>query len=82
MTPHAKVYLTHFGLCQDEFIPCEICGKKAVDIHHINGRGKGMDVISNLMSLCRDCHRKAHEKLHPDVVQAIHNRYLNGQTNY
>ena len=82
MTPHAKVYFKYFDISQDEVVLCEICGKKAVDIHHINGRGKNKDVINNLMSLCRDCHRKAHEKLHPDVVQAIHNNYLNGQTNY
>ena len=82
MTKHCAIYFKYFGFGIDDFVPCEMCGKKAVDIHHIRGRGKGKNVISNLMSLCRDCHRKAHEKLHPDVMQAIHDRYLNGQTNY
>lgn len=82
MTPHCKVYFKHFDYCIDDVVPCEMCGSRAVDIHHIHGRGKGKDTVNNLMALCRKCHRKAHEKLHPDVVQAIHDRYLNGQTNY
>lgn len=81
MTPHAKVYFKYFDISQDEVVLCEICGKKAVDIHYINGRGKGMDVISNLMALCRDCHKACHgltkTYLHPDVVQTIHDEYLN-----
>ena len=78
--PHTKVYMKHFGYGIDDVVLCEVCGVKAVDIHHINGRGKGMDVISNLMALCRDHHNSAHginhTYLHPDVVQAIHNEYL------
>jgi len=44
----------------DDFIPCEICGSKSVDIHHIDCRGMGgsnnKDTIENLMALCRKCH--------------------------
>lgn len=80
MTPHARVYFNYFDIAQDEIVLCEICGKKAVDIHHINGRGKGMDVISNLIALCRDCHNACHgitkTYLHPDVVQTIHDKNL------
>ena len=88
MTPHAKVYLRHFGIGEQDVVCCELCGKQGradgsgFDLHHIHGRGKGKDNINNIMCLCRACHRKAHEKLHPDVMQAIHDRYLNGQTNY
>ena len=43
-----------------DFIPCEVCGAKAVDIHHIDARGMGgsktKDVIDNLMAVCRQCH--------------------------
>ena len=81
MTPHVKIYLKHFGFDVSDFIACENCGKRAQDIHHIHGRGKGKDVIGNLMALCRDCHKAAHgEKntyLHPDVMQKIHDEYLN-----
>lgn len=76
MTPHCKAYFKHFDIAEDDVILCEICGRRAVDIHHINGRGKDCNRIDNLMALCRYCHEKAHKKLHPDVVQAIHNEYL------
>ena len=60
MKAHTKVYLDHFGYGADSFIPCEVCGAKAVDIHHIDCRGMGgsktKDVIDNLMALCRHCH--------------------------
>ena len=63
MKPHTKVYLKHFGYTVADYIPCELCCQKSVDIHHINGRGKGKDEISNLMALCRECHCKAHAHL-------------------
>lgn len=52
--------MDYFGLDVSDFIPCEICGGVAVDIHHIDSRKmggqKGKDVIENLMSVCRTCH--------------------------
>ena len=60
MKNHTKVYLNHFGYIGDDFIPCEVCGSKAVDIHHIHRRGMGgskdADKIENLMAVCRSCH--------------------------
>jgi 5-methylcytosine-specific restriction endonuclease McrA len=57
---HIVVYLDHFDYDTDDFIPCEVCGAKAVDIHHIKARGMGgsntKDVIENLQALCRKCH--------------------------
>jgi len=54
------VYLDHFGYDKSDFIPCEVCGAQAVDIHHIEARGMGgskhADVIENLMALCRKHH--------------------------
>ncbi len=56
----------------DDFIQCEKCGDKAVDIHHIDSRGMGgdpngdKDVIENLMALCRKCHNK-----YGDIVQYV-----------
>ncbi|GAF91072.1 unnamed protein product, partial [marine sediment metagenome] len=40
---------------------CEWSGCPATDIHHINGRGKGKDVIENLMALSRDIHVMFHD---------------------
>ncbi len=80
MTSHAMIYLKHFGFDVSDFIACENCGKRAQDIHHIHGRGRGKDVIENLQALCRDCHKAAHGEaktyLHPDVMQEIHDEYL------
>lgn len=40
---------------------CEICGKPAVDTHHIVPQSEGTDnSLSNLMSLCKSCHQEAH----------------------
>jgi 5-methylcytosine-specific restriction endonuclease McrA len=62
MKKHTAIYMNHFGYDINDFIPCEVCGAKSVDIHHINARGLGgnpkgdKDVITNLQALCRPCH--------------------------
>lgn len=62
MKNHTKIYLDAFGYSTADFIPCEKCGRKSVDIHHIENRKMGgdptgsKDVIENLMALCRECH--------------------------
>ena len=64
MRRHTKVYIDHFGW--SDFYPCEVCGARAVDIHHIHPRGMGgskkKDVIENLMALCRSCHLEYGDK--------------------
>ena len=59
-------YFNHFGYDISDFIPCEVCGKQAVDIHHIEARGiggsKDADSIDNLMALCREDHLKYGDK--------------------
>lgn len=60
MQKHTKIYITHFGYGEQDWMPCEWCGGKAVDVHHLDGRGPGMDIIKNLVGLCRDCHTEAH----------------------
>ena len=59
-------YFNHFGYDISDFIPCEVCGKTAVDIHHIEARGiggsKDADSIDNLMALCREDHLKYGDK--------------------
>lgn len=68
MQKHIKNYLQHHSLSGFEFIPCEVCGCKAVDIHHIIPRSKfgknrkdEQDHPSNLIALCRMCHDRAHQ---------------------
>jgi len=60
MTRHCKVYMRYFDYGEQDVMLCEACGRPAKDIHHIEGRGKGKDVISNLMAMCRKCHDRAH----------------------
>jgi hypothetical protein len=67
---HTKVYLSAFypDHCPGEYIPCERCAAKAVDIHHIDARGMGgttaPEVPENLMALCKKCHMKYGDIVH------------------
>ena len=60
MKNHTKIYLNYFNYGLEDYVPCEVCDNKAVDIHHIESRGMGgsklKDSIENLMALCRQCH--------------------------
>lgn len=60
MKKHTRIYLDAMGYDDTDFIPCEVCGAKAQDVHHIEARGMGgsktKDYIENLMALCRRCH--------------------------
>ena len=83
MKKHVKIYFDYFGYDISDFIPCEVCGSKAVDIHHIECRGMGgtkqSDIIENLQALCRDCHLKYGDKKHyKDFLKEIHNDKING----
>tara|TARA_R100000781_G_C3999497_1_gene99756 strand:- start:266 stop:538 length:273 start_codon:yes stop_codon:yes gene_type:complete len=51
-----------FDYGEQDFIPCEMCGSRATDIHHIERRTRNKvtnDFVENLVGLCRDCHVKA-----------------------
>ena len=63
MQPHVRNYLNAFGYAEQDFIPCEFCGKQAVDICHIIPRSKfgkkrreERDSVINCMAGCRECH--------------------------
>ena len=64
MQKHTRIYMKHFGHGEQSLILCELhehgCEGRAVDIHHIEGRGKDKDVIDNLVALCRPCHSLCH----------------------
>ena len=77
MKLHVKLYLNHFGYDTSDFIPCEVCGAKAVDINHIDARGMGgsktKDVIENLMAMCRADHLKyGDKKQFKEMLKKIH----------
>ena len=71
-------YFKHYGYGIDDIILCEVCGKVAVDIHHIKYKSRGgTDEIGNLIALCRPCHVKAHnEQLKESELKEIHSKNL------
>ena len=82
MQPHTINYLKAMGLTPADFIPCEVCTKQAVDIHHVIPRSKfgkkrkaEQDHISNLIALCRQCHNLAHDNvISKEELQTIINK--------
>lgn len=67
MQKHVKNYLKYHGYTETDFIPCAVCGQKAIDIHHVEPRshfgGKRKDACDsaeNLIALCRKHHEEAH----------------------
>ena len=78
MKNYKKIYFKHFNYGIDDVILCEVCGRVAVDIHHIKYRSRGgTDEIDNLMALCRSCHDKAHaEILTEEQLKQIHKNKL------
>lgn len=84
MQNHTKIYLEYFGYSGYEFMPCEVCGNKAVDIHHIVPRSKFgsktkhiQDAIENLIGLCRECHDKAHNlELDKPYLTEVHFEFM------
>jgi len=77
MQKHTQIYLQGMGYKKTDFIPCEVCGSQAVDIHHIEARGMGgskrADVIDNLMGLCRKCHIEyGDKKQYKEFLKDIH----------
>ncbi len=87
MKRHTRIYLDFFGYFEGDIIPCEICKKPAVDIHHIDARGMGgskhKDTIENLMALCRQDHIDwGDKKQFKDELKKIHNEHINNCKNW
>jgi len=81
MKKHTQIYMKFFGYGIEDFIGCEVCGNKAVDIHHIDSRGMGgsqnKDTIQNLMAVCRMCHeRYGDKKEYIELLKQTHDRFI------
>lgn len=80
MKNYTKTYLDYFGYSIADFIPCEICQDRAVDIHHIQARSQRKDLendITNLMALCRICHTEyGDKKQFIEHLQKIHDNRI------
>ena len=81
MKAHTKIYMNYYDYGIEDFIPCEVCGSRAVDIHHIESKGMGgsktKDYIENLIAVCRNCHVGCHTtKTFNKKAKAIHLKNL------
>ena len=81
MKKHTKLYMSHFKYDKSDFIPCEVCGCKAVDIHHIEARGMGgtntEETIENIMAICREGHlRFGDKKQYLQFLKDAHKYFL------
>lgn len=83
MRKHVHIYMKYFGYDESDFIPSEISGKKANDIHHIDCKGMGgnpsgdKDVIENLIALTRQEHEKYGDKAEfIDFLRDKHLKYM------
>jgi hypothetical protein len=84
MKKHTKIYFDYFGYGIDSVILCEVCGARAVDLHHIFRRGMGgskeADTIENIMALCREHHIEyGDKKQYIEYLKEIHKEKLDGK---
>lgn len=73
--------MKHFGYTIADFIPCEICGARCTETHHIHRRGTGgsneADRVENLQAICRSCHWElGDKKQHKATLYILHLRTL------
>lgn len=75
MQKHVKTYIKHFDYGEQDFIPSEVSGQPAVDIHHLIPRSHGgPDTIDNLIALTREEHERAHQD--PDYNEQLKEIHL------
>jgi 5-methylcytosine-specific restriction endonuclease McrA len=78
MKPHTINYFKHFDLTEGDRVYCEVCGRVAVDIHHIIPKSQGGgDNVENLIALSREIHEEAHsEKVSKGMLVMTHEAKL------
>lgn len=81
MKPWTKLYLDYFGYDTSDFICCEVCGGRGIDVHHIENRKSGgtkkEDTIENLMCLCRPHHVEfGDKKQYKDFLKNKHQEFM------
>ena len=82
MKKHTIIYYKYFDYpATPSFVPCEVCGSPAVDIHHIKPKGMGgshnQDRIENLMALCREHHiQLGDKKQYLTFLKAVHAEFM------
>jgi hypothetical protein len=78
--------MDYFEYSIGDFIPSEISGNMATDIHHISCKGMGgsktKDNIENLMALTREEHIEyGDKKQYIDYLLQVHKDFMNKHKN-
>jgi len=75
---YKEIYKNYFGYVDDEFVPSELSGRSAQDLHHVHFKSGGRDdSIENLMALTREEHDKAHRReLTEEYLKQKHLEYI------
>lgn len=47
---------------------CQVCGREATDVHHLSYDRFGKEEMGDLVSLCRECHKKAESLYDPAII--------------
>jgi len=85
MKNYVKTYLKYFGYDESDFIPCEVCQQKEVDIYPLNTKNiakSKINLIDNLIALCRECHvRCDSDRAYNDQARLIHRKNLLANSN-
>jgi hypothetical protein len=82
---YIRIYMDYFDIKENDIWWDEAMGTqhlfREMNVHHIWGRGKGKDVIENLMCLQVKTHARAHgtkKYVSKEEFQLIHNYFLAG----
>ena len=82
MKPYVKTYYKYFSYDVSDFIPCEVCGAKAVEVHHLEPKSIAKakeNFIDNLIAVCRECHNQCHARRQfNEDAKLIHRKKLLG----
>jgi len=82
MQKHTRIYMRYFGYGEQDFKPCEFGCGRCVDVHHIDGRGEGKDVIENLLGCCREKHNDCEmHRITKDEQKKVHFEFMKRKSN-
>lgn len=61
---------------------CQVCGAEATDVHHMTYDNFKAEPMSDLVSLCRECHKKAEDIYDPSITPWAMDRRKSGGYNF
>ena len=69
---YKEKYYKHHNLEKCDLLYCAVCGRIAVNLHHIVYKSQGgTDEPSNLISLCMECHDGHHTRNEPSTNELL-----------